>query len=307
MGRQHVHVGPASGRVDSLTEAVVSGGAELSGPEEAEVLVWADPARPHELGGYLDRMGQIKWVALPYAGIEPYIDTIRSRPELLWTCARDVYSRPVAEHAIALATAGLRNIVEYSQQTAWTSQRGTMLVDGRLTILGGGGIARAIISLLQGWNCDITVVRRSPEALEGASRVLGPDQAVTAVQGADAVILALPLTEETRHIVDRRVLQAMEPHAWLVNVARGGVIDTDALVQALIDGVIGGAALDVTEPEPLPEGHPLWSIPNVVITPHVGNTPEMGVPLLAGFIERNVARWMEGGDVEGIIDPRYGY
>jgi phosphoglycerate dehydrogenase-like enzyme len=307
MGRQHVHVGPASGRVDSLTEAVVSGGAELSGPEEAEVLVWADPARPHELGGYLDRMGQIKWVALPYAGIEPYIDTIRSRPELLWTCARDVYSRPVAEHAITLATAGLRHVVQYSQETSWTAQRGANLVDGRLTILGGGGIATAIISLLQGWNCAITVVRRTAEPLEGAARVLPSSDIVEAVRDADAVIVAIPLTEETRHLVDRRVFEAMEPHAWLVNVARGGVVDTDDLVEALLDGSIGGAALDVTEPEPLPDGHRLWSFPNVVITPHVGNTPEMGIPLLAGFIERNVARWIDGGDVEGIIDSRAGY
>ncbi len=307
MGRQHVHVGPSSGRVESLKEAVAVGGGDLSEPEAAEVLVWADPARAQELGDYLRGMTKVRWVALPYAGIEPYIDTIRSRPDLLWTCARDVYSRPVAEHAIALATAGLRNVVEYSQQTRWTEQKGTMLIDGRLTIFGGGGIARAIISLLQGWNCDITVVRRSPEALEGASRVLGPAEAVTAVQGADAVILALPLTEETHHIVDRRVLQAMEPHAWLVNVARGGVVDTDALVQALIDGVIGGAAVDVTEPEPLPEGHPLWSVPNVVITPHVGNTPEMGVPLLAAFIRRNVEYWIASQPIEGEIDPTAGY
>ncbi|MBT8239692.1 MAG: hydroxyacid dehydrogenase [Acidimicrobiia bacterium] len=307
MGRQHVHVGPASGRFDSLTEAVVSGGADLSSAEEAEVLVWADPARPNELSGYLDRMRQIKWVALPYAGIEPYIDTIRSRPELLWTCARDVYSRPVAEHAITLATAGLRQVVEYAQETSWTAQRGTMLVDGRLTILGGGGIATSIISLLQGWNCEITIVRRTIEPLEGAARVLPPSEAVEAVRGVDAVIAALPLTEATRHIVDRSLLEAMEPHAWLVNVARGGVVDTDALVDALANGSIGGAALDVTEPEPLPEGHQLWSFPNVVITPHVGNTPEMGIPLLAAFIRRNVANWIDGRDVEGIIDVEAGY
>ncbi|MFW2384123.1 MAG: NAD(P)-dependent oxidoreductase [Acidimicrobiales bacterium] len=307
MGRHHVHVGPSSGRVGSLIEAVLAGGAELSEPEEAEVLVWADPHRADELGSYLEGMEATKWVALPYAGVEPYIGTIRSRPDLLWTCARDVYSRPVAEHAIALATAGLRRIVGYAQQTSWTGQEGTMLIDGNLTIFGGGGIARAVISLLQGWNCDITVVRRAAEPVDGATRVLPPTQSVEAVRGADAVILALPLTEVSRHIVNREVLGAMERHAWIVNVARGGVVDTEALVQALVEGWIGGAALDVTDPEPLPEDHQLWSFPNVVITPHVGNTPEMGIPLLAAFVERNVATWIDGGSVEGIVDPVAGY
>ncbi len=128
-----------------------------------------------------------------------------------------------------------------------------------------------------------------------------------AVSGADAVILALPLTDATRHIINREVLDAMQPHAWLVNVARGGVVDTHALVESLVQGSIGGAALDVTDPEPLPEGHRLWSLPNVVITPHVGNTPEMGIPLLAAFIERNVARWISGGEIEGVVDPIAGY
>ncbi|MGI9609956.1 MAG: NAD(P)-dependent oxidoreductase, partial [Acidimicrobiia bacterium] len=200
-----------------------------------------------------------------------------------------------------------RKIVRYAQQTTWTGQEGTMLIDGKVTILGGGGIARAIISLLQGWNCDITVVRRAADPVEGAARVVPPSQTVAAVRGADAVILALPLTEVTRHIVSRGVLNAMESHAWIVNVARGGVIDTEALVEALVEGSIGGAALDVTDPEPLPEDHPLWSFPNVVITPHVGNTPEMGIPLLAAFVERNIDRWIHGEGVEGIVDPVAGY
>ncbi len=307
MGRQHIHVAPRSGRSDSLAEAVVAGGAELSEVGIAEVLVWADPARASELGDYLETMESVRWVALPYAGIEPYIDTIRSRQDLIWTCARDVYSRPVAEHALILAASGLRNVVEYAKQTTWTAQKGTMLVDGKLTIFGGGGIARSVITLLQGWNCRITVVRRSAEPIDGVGRILPPSEATTAVSDADVVILALPLTDATKHIINREVLDAMKPHAWLVNVARGGVVDTDALVESLLEGSIGGAALDVTDPEPLPDGHRLWSLPNVVITPHVGNTPEMGIPLLAAFIERNVATWISGGEIEGVVDPIAGY
>ncbi|NNE96634.1 MAG: NAD(P)-binding domain-containing protein [Acidimicrobiales bacterium] len=307
MARHHVHVAPDSGRVDSLQQAALAGGAELVDASSAEVLIWADPARAGELADYLETMDKVTWVALPYAGIEPYLPTIRSRRDLLWTCARDVYSRPVAEHAVALATSGLRNIVGYARQDRWTAPAGTMLTDGRITIFGGGGISRALISLLQGWNCDITVVRRSAEPLAGAARVMPPSKAVEAVRGADAVVLALPLTEHTRHIIDKTVLRAMEPHAWIVNVARGGVIDTDDLVEALVEGSIGGAALDVTDPEPLPDGHQLWDLSNVVITPHVGNTPEMGIPLLAAFIEENVRSWIDDNEVEGVVDPESGY
>ena len=99
----------------------------------------------------------------------------------------------------------------------------------------------------------------------------------------------------------------MEPHAWLVNVARGRHVDTDALVRALGDGRIGGAALDVTEPEPLPDGHPLWSLPNVIVTPHTANTQEMAVPLLSARITENVRRFAAGEDLVGPVDGSLGY
>ena len=99
----------------------------------------------------------------------------------------------------------------------------------------------------------------------------------------------------------------MEEHAWLVNVARGPHVVTDDLVEALRDGAIGGAGLDVTDPEPLPDGHPLWSLPNCVITPHVGNTREMAVPLLSARIAENVRRWAAGEELIGPVDPTLGY
>ncbi len=304
---KRIAVEPQSGRYESLRSAVEAAGAEVVSVPEADALVWADPARSAELGSVVDQGPSLSWVALPFAGIEPYLPVIRRRTDLVWTCARDVYSRPVAEHAIALATAGLRHVVGYARETSWAAPVGRNLVDGNVTIFGAGGITAEVISLLQGWNCDITVVRRTDRPVAGADRVLTSDHAVEAVRNADAVILALSMTDETRHIIDADVLGAMPHHSWLVNVARGGVIDTDALIEALVEGSIGGAALDVTDPEPLPEGHPLWGLPNVVITPHVANTPEMGIPLLARFIERNVATWLADGSVDGVVDPVAGY
>jgi phosphoglycerate dehydrogenase-like enzyme len=115
------------------------------------------------------------------------------------------------------------------------------------------------------------------------------------------------LTPQTQGLISRAELAAMAPDAWLVNVARGGVVDTEALITALQKGQIGGAALDVTDPEPLPDGHPLWDLDNCLITPHTADTEEMTQPLLAGRIAENVRRLAAGTELVGLLDPRLGY
>jgi len=124
---------------------------------------------------------------------------------------------------------------------------------------------------------------------------------------AAVVLVAAALTPETEGLFDARRLALMSPDAWLVNVARGRHVVTDDLVAALEVGNLGGAALDVTDPEPLPEGHPLWSLPNCIITPHVGNTPEMAVPLLSERISANVRRFAAGEVLIGPVHVELGY
>ena len=121
------------------------------------------------------------------------------------------------------------------------------------------------------------------------------------------MFLALALTPETEGIISADELELMEDHAWLVNVARGRHVVTDDLVGALADRAIGGAGLDVTDPEPLPDDHPLWTMPNCLLTPHVGNTPEMAVPLLAQRITANVRRFADGEELVGLVDVDAGY
>ena len=143
--------------------------------------------------------------------------------------------------------------------------------------------------------------------VEGVDTVVGQEYLVDALVGADVVFLAVSLTPETIGLIGKPELEVMEPHAWLINVARGGHIVTEDLVWALQNNVIGGAALDVTDPEPLPENHPLWTLPNCIITPHVGNTPEMAVPLLSARITENVKRFINGEELIGLVDIRNGY
>ena len=151
------------------------------------------------------------------------------------------------------------------------------------------------------------MVRRSADPFPGATRTVTTDDLHDAVAEADAVIIALALTEETTGLIDAATLAAMRSDAWLCNVGRGGHVVTDDLVEALRAGTIAGAVLDVTDPEPLPDGHPLWELDNCVITPHVGNTPEMGLPLIAERVRVNVARWIAGEPLLGPVDVAAGY
>ncbi len=288
-----------------LVTAVEEGGGELVPPEHAEAVIWVDPRDADGLGAVLRANPDVRWVQLPFAGIEPFVPLLDE--DRIWTCGKGVYADPVAEHALMLGLAGLRGGVRYARETSWSAPFGHNLLGGRVTMVGGGEITRALVRLLRPFGAYLTVVRHRPVPIDGVAEVVPSSRLVQAVRGADLVVLALALTPETERIVDAEVLAAMEPHAWLVNVARGRHIDTDALVAALEEERIGGAALDVTDPEPLPDDHRLWRLPNALITPHVANTPEMGRPLLAARIRENVRRYAAGEPLLGPVHVDLGY
>jgi phosphoglycerate dehydrogenase-like enzyme len=295
------------GTRDWIRDAAVAGGADLVDIDRAEGLVWTLTDGAQELRGILDEHPEIRWVQLPWAGVEPFAEAGIFDDLRAWTCGKGVYAQPVAEHALALALAGTKDLKRHATARAWGEQSGISLIGGRVTIFGGGGITRELVSLLQPFGCHITVVRRHPGPMDGVDVVHPFEHRYEALRGADVIFLALALTEETRGLITAVELELMEPHAWLVNVARGGHVDTEDLVIALRGDVIGGAALDVTNPEPLPEGHPLWELPNCLITPHTANTEDMAVPLLSARITENVRRFAEGAPLIGLVDPALGY
>lgn len=288
-----------------MAEAVVAGGGQVCDYGQASALVWADAEDVGSLAEVLDQHPHIDWVQLPWAGVEHFTELFDERRT--WTCGKGVYAEPVAELALAMMLAGLRHVVGYSRASSWQPKQGRSMLGARVTVLGGGGIATSLVRLLQPFGCRITVVRHTVTGIDGVDDVVGPERLVDALAGADAVVLALALTPDTEGIIRRDTLEMMEPHAWLVNVARGRHVVTDDLLWALTEGVIGGAALDVTEPEPLPSGHPLWTLPNCLITPHTGNTDEMGDPLLAERITANVRRYAAADPLIGLVDIDEGY
>jgi phosphoglycerate dehydrogenase-like enzyme len=289
--------------------AVEAAGAQVVAVgSDADVLLYLSPSDTEGLAVALKECPNAAWVQLPWAGIEAFVAAGVLDPSRTWTCGKGVYAEPVAEHALALALAGLRDLPERVRATSWGQQGGVSLYDGKVTILGGGGITECLIDLMTPMRTQITVVRRDTSAaLPGVARVLPPDALHEAVADADAVILALALTPETTGVIDAAALRAMQPHAWLVNVARGGHVVTDDLVTALREHWIGGAALDVTEPEPLPDDHPLWDLPNCIITPHTANSLEMGLPLLAKRVTENLRRYDAGEPLIGLVDLDAGY
>lgn len=281
------------------------GGTVVALTDSPDALVWLDPHDAAGLRRSLSGIPDVRWVQLPSAGVElmaGIIDQTR-----VWTCAKGAYARPVSEHALALALAGLRQLPTRVMAHSWGSQGGTSLFGQRVTILGGGGIARSLLDLLAPFEVEATVVNRSGNPVPGAANTVSVLHLGEVLPGALVVVLALSLTPETRGIMGAEQLHLMGQTAWLVNVARGGHVDTDALVEALRRGEIAGAALDVTDPEPLPDGHPLWALSNCIITPHTADTIEMVLPLLAERIRTNVARFIAGESLVGVIDANAGY
>jgi phosphoglycerate dehydrogenase-like enzyme len=290
-----------------LEGAVEQGGGRVVPPAEANALVWGQHFHAPELATLLEDHPQLAWVQLPWAGIEVQVDTVRRFADRTWTCGKGVYAEPVAEHALALTLAGLRRVGIYARAKEWGTGEGRNLLGARVVVLGGGGITESFLRLLGPFGCDVTVVRQHPDPMDGATRVVGTDGLDEALAGAEVVVLALALTPETTGILDGRRLRLLAPDAWVVNVARGGHIVTDDLVQVLAEEAIGGAALDVTDPEPLPPEHPLWSEPRCIITPHTANTIDMAQPLLLARVADNVRRWIADEPLIGLVDPASGY
>jgi phosphoglycerate dehydrogenase-like enzyme len=290
-----VHVAPESDR--AIEEAITAAGGQIGALDEAAALVWLD-SNPDSFPDTLP--DGVRWVQLPSAGVESWLDKIDA--DRLWTSAAGAYGLPVAEHALALMLAGTRRLADCARAQTWTAPPARPLDGSTVAIVGAGGIGRALIALLAPLDVEVlAVTRRGRDGTLPAARL--PEVLPT----ADHVVIAAPATPDTRHIIGAAELEAMRADAWLVNVARGSLVDTDALVAALAAGAIGGAALDVTDPEPLPDGHPLWSEPRALITPHIANPAATLRHYLAQHVGENLRRFLAGEELLAPIDPDAGY
>ncbi|WP_380170027.1 2-hydroxyacid dehydrogenase [Kineococcus sp. DHX-1] len=287
--------------------------ARALGPlDGAEVVVWdgtgpaPDPAPTLVVPPYVatpdvsalpDGVRAVQLLTIGYDGVPEQLPS-----DVLLCNASGVHETSTAELAVGLAVLSLRGLDEDVRSMAsgeWKPSRRTSLADRCVLVVGWGGVGRAVAARLAPFECSVTAVGTRARVQDGV-RVHAVEELPDLLPAHDVVVLACPLTDRTHGLVGAEFLAAMPDGALLVNVARGPVVDTGALVEALRDGRIR-AALDVTDPEPLPADHPLWSLPGVVVTPHVGGNSTAFRPRMVALLRAQVARLVAGEDLANVV------
>jgi phosphoglycerate dehydrogenase-like enzyme len=270
----------------------------------------------------LVRQGKnLRWIQVFSAGVDRYRYPELIESEIVLTNAKVIQGPNVADQAMALLLALTRRVVfatELARKDGWREAR-SELRDGTPPIIelegktglvvGYGGIGSAIAERAHGFGMRILAVDPKPGKPhpEWVEHVYTPDELLRALPEADVVFLAVPLTDETQGMMGRDAFASMKDGAYLVNIARGKVVDTEALVSVLESGKLAGAGLDVTDPEPLPPEHRLWSFDNVVVTPHMGGTSDQVWARRVALAKDNLARFVEGRELVNIVDKKRGY
>ena len=288
-------------------KALELGGAKLS-PMGSDVrgLIWTDYSSPAALGELIDRNPQLEWVQLPFAGVDAFAKQLDKN--VLFTSAKGAYREPVAEHALMLALALGRKLPIRIKASSWGKREAFSFYDSKVLLIGAGGISEELTKLLAPFRAEITVVRNNAElSFAGAKKVAGLEELDGLIPEADLVIVTCALTDQTRGLINYQRLSLFKPTAYLVNVARGPIVVSDDLIRALDDGLLAGAGLDVTDPEPLPDGHAFFGRDDLILTPHTADTKEIVTRLFATRIEQNVKAFLGNGAWVGEVSPSLGY
>lgn len=250
---------------------------------------------------YVHDLPNLQLLQLPSAGYEHAVPHVPGHAQL--ANGRGIHDDETAELAVGLALTSLRELGQFQFDRAngvWDARQTRSLADRRVTVVGYGAIGGAIATRFEAFRTDVTVVARTAREQDGR-HVHAFSELPELARTTDVLVLITPLTDETERLVDGDLLAALPDGALVVNVARGKVIDTDALVAELTSGRLF-AGLDVTDPEPLPEGHPLWTTPNTVLTPHVGGNTDLSVPRTVELMRRQVTALAEGRPFENLIE-----
>lgn len=279
------------------------------------------------LAGYIPfewfpRARKLRWFQQWGAGVDWLLRYPEAaRMDFILTNASGVHSIPISEHILALMLAFARRLpsaIRAQERHMWgqewekrmeVSEPAVFELAGKTMLLVGvGAIGRRTARAAHALGMRVVGIRRNPSQSEqGLDAVFGPDALLDCLPDADFVVLTIPLTQETRSMIEERALASMKRSAYLINIGRGGTVDEPALIAALQSGQIAGAGLDVFAKEPLPAGSPLWDLPNVIITPHEsGDTPHYHERALAIFID-NLERYAKGERMKNVVDKARGY
>ncbi|HET9344487.1 MAG TPA: D-2-hydroxyacid dehydrogenase [Candidatus Limnocylindrales bacterium] len=271
----------------------------------------------------LARAPRLAWVHSASAGVERALTPASRERGVVITNARGVFSRPIAEYVMMMILAVSRKLpglLELQRERTWQPLEGTELRDVTVGIVGLGSIGRAVGALATAFGCRVVATRRRPESGSAPradeelsfgeamlDRVGGPETLPALLAESDFVVLAAPLTPETENMISAETLEAMKPGAWLINVARGRLVDERALLRALRDGHVGGAILDTFRDEPLQPSSPFYDLPNVIVTPHTSWSSARVLDRSVDLFADNLRRFARGEPLLNVVDPTQGY
>jgi phosphoglycerate dehydrogenase-like enzyme len=290
----------------------------------------------------LSRAPHLTWVHSATSGVERALTPAALARDVLVTNARGVFSRPIAEHVLLMILAISRHLpelLELQRERTWQPLEGRELRELTIGIVGYGSLGKSVASLASAFGARVIALRRRPGESAGAAgapdvagapratapdagppddledfpyeatvdRVLGPDRLHELLGESDIVVLAAPLTPETEGMIDEAAIAAMKKESWLINVARGRLVDDTALVRALRDHRIGGAALDTFRDEPLPPSSAYWELSNVILTPHTAWSSARVLDRSIELFCDNLVRFSRGEPLRNVVDPAAGY
>lgn len=298
--------------------------------EDVEVLLrgWLSSEAFDRL---LARAPRLRWVHSATSGVELALTPAARERAITVTNARGVFTRPIAEHVLMLILAisrRLPQLLELQRERTWQPLQGVELRELTIGIVGYGSIGRAVASLAGAFGANVIALRRNPGATMEAraderteaddpddafpftpspTRIVGPEGLHDLLRASDIVVLAAPLTPVTEGMIDEAALAAMGRDAWIINVARGRLIDDRALVDALREQRIGGAALDAFRQEPLPSTSPFYDLGNVIVTPHTAWSSARVLERSVHLFCQNLRRYAAGERLRNVVDPSAGY
>lgn len=292
-------------------------GLSDSSLDDVEVLL-RGPMPAASFDRLLSRCPRLRWVHSATAGVERVLTPEAAARGLTITNARGVFSEPIAEYTLMMILSVLRRLpelMELQRERTWQPLPAREMHQVTIGIVGLGSIGRTVARLALAFGARVIATRKEPDAArdltdpipDGMDRILAHDQLPELLAESDFVVLALPLTRETDRLMNGPRLARMKPGSWLINIARGQLVDQRALLRALRSGPLAGAVLDTIWEEPLPPSSPLWDAPGLIITPHTswssGRVLDRSIEL---FCE-NLQRYREGRPLRNLVDPEAGY
>jgi phosphoglycerate dehydrogenase-like enzyme len=268
---------------------------------DADVLVTFGPMMSEHV---LEKAVKLKWVQALGTGVDGIVDRPALGKDVIVTNIHGIHGPPVSEAAIMAMLALSRDLprsVRAQTQHEWDRFPSRLLHDKTVGIFGVGDIAEALAPKCKAFGMKVIGISAAPRDVAGFDRMYARDELEQAVREVDYLVLLTPYSAATRGIVGTKIFAAMKPNSYLVNLARGGVVDEPALIAALKEGRLAGAALDVFSVEPLPEDHPFWDMPNVLITPHLGGFCDVYADYALPVIEENLRKFL-AGDTRNMVN-----